>query len=206
MLVLSMAILFLIASHVVLSQTTVREALIAAAGPQGFRIGYSLVSTLALLAVIAAYRNADGGPWLWTPGMEDRYIALVLMPLAFFLLVCRFTQKPEIGQGIYRITTTPGSLAVLIWSLVHLMNVGEARTILVFVGMLVIALASLVRNAGKVGHGLVGAIPFARILSGRDRLALREIGLWRPLLALVLTKLVLLLHPLVIGVDPLTGF
>nr|WP_247887315.1 NnrU family protein [Azospirillum sp. SYSU D00513] len=204
---MSFALLFLIASHLVPSRPAIRMSLIGVAGRPAFYAGYSLVSFLALAAVITAYRSVESDLWLWVPLYEGRYVALALMPLALFLLVCRFTQRPSAWAsfGIYRITSTPGSLAVLIWSLVHLLNVGEARTVLVFVGMAVIAVAAIARNARNTEHGLLGVVPFARILLGRERFDFWEIRIWRVVAALALTKLVLLLHPLVIGVDPLAG-
>lgn len=206
MLLLSTAILFLIASHVVPSQTAIRRSLMESVGRRAFYAGYSLVSVAALAMVIAAYRAADPGTWLWYPAFEGRYVALAVMPVAVLLLTCRLTQSPSRMAGVYRITTTPGSLGVLLWSVVHLLNVGEARTVLVFLGMAAIAVASLLRNAARARPpGMIGVVPFARILVGSERLALAEIGIRRLLLALGVTVLLLLLHPIVIGVDPLAG-
>lgn len=204
MLKLCAAILFLVASHVVPSQTAVRGWLVAALGRGPFLVAYSLVSTAALAAVIAAYRAADAGIWLWQPAFASRYAALAAMPVAVLLLVCRLTQDPERRAGIYRVTTTPGSLAVLLWSLVHLLNVGEARAVAVFTGMAAIAVASLLRHAALTG-GLAGAVPFARILAGTERFVPAEIGIWRPLLAVAVTALLVHLHPFVIGADPVAG-
>ena len=207
MLWLALALLFLIASHVVPSRHRVKMTLIGMAGRPAFYAGYSFVSVLALAAVIAAYRSADPGLWLWTPLPAGRYAALALMPFAFLLLVCHFTQRMSAPAsfGIHHVTTTPGSLAVLIWSLVHLLNVGAARTVLLFLGMAAIAVAAILKNAGNTEHGLLGAVPFARILLGRERFDFREIRFWRVMAALALTTTILLLHPLVIGVDPLAG-
>ncbi|HEV7368595.1 NnrU family protein [Arenibaculum sp.] len=206
MLMLSAALLFLVASHVVPSQAAVRGRLVARLGRGTFLAAYSLVSVAALALVIAAYRSAGTGTWLWYPVLEGRYAALAAMPVAILLLVCRLTQDPSRMAGIYRITTTPGSLGVLLWSLVHLLNVGETRTVAVFVGMAAIAAASLLRNAMLARpRGAAGAVPFARILSGSERFAPAEIGVWRLLLAAAVTASLVHLHPLVIGPDPLAG-
>jgi uncharacterized membrane protein len=207
MLQLSAALAFLVASHLVPSRDGVRARLVGAMGRRAYLAAYSVVSLLALWAVVAAYRAADAGLVLWSPAFEGRYVALAAMPVALLLLVCRLTQRPSAeARGIYRITTTPGSLAVVLWSLVHLLNVAAFRTVLLFLGMLAIALGSLLRNASRSEpRGAMGAVPFARVISGRERLALGEIGAWRLLLALGLTAAILLLHPIVIGVDPLAG-
>jgi uncharacterized membrane protein len=206
MVALCAAVLFLVVSHVVPSQAPIRERLVATMGRQAFLAVYSTVSVAALALVIAAYREADGGLRLWHPGIEGRCAALAAMPVAVLLLVCRLTQDPSRMAGIYRVTTTPGSLAVLLWSLVHLLNVGEARTVAVFAGMAAIAVASLLRNAARARpSGAAGAAPFARILAGTERFRSAEIGLWRLLAAAAVTALLLCLHPVVIGVDPLAG-
>lgn len=207
MLQLSAALAFLVASHLVPSRDAVRARLVGALGRRAYLAAYSLTSLLALWAVVAAYRAADAGLVLWSPAFAGRYVALALMPVALLLLVCRLTQRPSAQpRGVYRITTTPGSLSVLLWSLVHLLNVAAARTVLLFIGMLAIAFGSLLRNAARSEpRGAMGAIPFARVASGRERVVPGEIGLWRILLALGLTVAILLLHPLAIGVDPLAG-
>ncbi|WP_207476156.1 NnrU family protein [Arenibaculum pallidiluteum] len=207
MIELSAALVLLVASHVIPSRPGLRERLLAALGRPAFVAVYSAISVLALAAVIVAYGQADPTLLVWSPPFEGRYVAFAAMPLAMVLLVCRLTQGPGAApHGIYRVTTTPGSLAVLVWSLVHLLNVGAARTILVFLGMLAIALWALLRNAARATPpGPYGVLPFARIAAGRERLAFSEIGWWRLLAALVLTAVLLLLHPVVIGVDPLAG-
>lgn len=204
---LTAAVLLLVASHAVPVHAAVRRALTGRLGLRGFRILHSLVSVLALAAVVAAYRQAEPGLWIWYPAFEARWLTIGVMLPVTALLVGRFTQRPaEEPYGVYRITTTPGSMAVLLWSLGHLAAVGDQRRVILFAGMLAIALVSLVRNAGVARpRGLLGTIPFARILLGRERLVPGETGAWRPALALLLYAALLALHPLVFGVDPLAG-
>lgn len=201
------AVLFLVASHALPANRSVRTVLTERMGMRGFRALHSLVSVLALAAVVAAYRQAEPGLWIWYPAFEARWLTIAVMLPVAVLLVCRFTQRPA-GEphGVYRITTTPGSMAVLLWSLGHLAAMGDQRRVILFAGMLVIALVSLVRNAGVARpRGLLGTIPFARVLTGRERLAPGEIGVWRPLAGVLLYAALLALHPLVFGVDPLAG-
>lgn len=201
------AVLALVASHAVPAHGSVRTAVTGRLGLRGFRAVHALLSTAALAAVVAAYRAAAPGLWVWYPAFEARYVTFAAMPVAVFLLVGRLTQRPGAEpRGVYRVTTTPGSMAVLLWSLGHLIVAGDQRRVVLFAGMLAIALVSLVRNAGLANPpGLVGTTPFARILAGREQLALSEIGLWRPTLALLLVAALLALHPMVVGVDPLAG-
>ena len=48
-------------------------------------------------------------------------------------------------------------------------------------------------------------MPFAAIVAGRNRLAFGEFGLWRVAVALVAWVALLVLHPLVIGVQAFPG-
>ena len=75
-------------------------------------------------------------------------MALVGMMPAILLLVARLTTRtdPAAPQGIYRLSGVPGSLAVLLWALLHLVNLGEARQVVVFSGMALIAAAALIKN------------------------------------------------------------
>lgn len=206
---LALSLAALAGSHIVPSVPSVRRRLLSCLGGKGFRVLYSLVSLAALAAMILAYRNADPGPWLWIPLPEARYAAILLMPLAIFLLVCRLTTRPDpaAARGIYRIACAPGSLGILIWTLLHLANIGTARIILVFASMAAIALFALVKNVRLASpeQRRAGVTPFAGILMGRQRLALNEIGWLRLCLSLAVYLSILLLHPYVIGLNPLAG-
>lgn len=204
---LVLAVAFLVASHVVPSAPGIRERLVLALGKGGFYAGYSLVSLAALTAVIWAYQTMQPGPWLYQPAPGARWITLTGMLIACFLLVARLTTPPraETPHGIYRVTAVPGSLAFLIWALVHLANLGEARLVVIFVGMATLAAAALIKNLHQASPSYrnVGWLPLAAIIAGRQTLVWPEIGWWRLALALGLYLGLLLLHPLVIGPDPL---
>lgn len=48
-------------------------------------------------------------------------------------------------------------------------------------------------------------MPFGAILTGRNRISLREIGAWRLVVALVVYALMLVGHSHIIGVSPFPG-
>ena len=204
---LILATLFLIASHIVPGLPPVRAYLIEALGRRAFLALYSTVSLAALALVVWSYRAADPATWLYFPPVEAKTFTVLAMPVPLFLLVGRLTTPPEAAKpaGIYRITAVPGSLAVLLWTLLHLAALGEARQVIIFAGMAAIALFALVKNwrTASPASRQAGILPFAGIVRGHQRLKWSEIGWSRPLLTIGLWVALLLLHPIVIGPDPL---
>jgi uncharacterized membrane protein len=209
MALLIVATVLVIASHVVPSAPGMRERLINTFGRSGFYAGYSLLSLLTLGLLIWAYRAAGPQDWLYTPHPAARFVALAAMLLATFLVTARLTTRtpPNGPIGIYRVTAVPGSLGVLLWALVHLLNLGEARAVVVFVGLAVMTLVALLKNLRLADpvYRAVGWLPFAAILRGREVLLWHEIGWWRVGLALLVYASLLYLHPIVMGRDPLAG-
>ena len=98
--------------------------------------------------MVWSYRAADPGIWLHFPSAEAKTFAVLAMPVPLFLLVGRLTTPAKTAEpaGIYRITAVPGSLSVLLWTLLHLAALGEARQVIIFTGMAAISLFSLVKN------------------------------------------------------------
>lgn len=197
---------FLVASHVLPSAPGLRPWLIDHVGRRGFLVAYSVVSLLALALVIWAYRAAGPGPWLYPPLPGSRLLAVVGMVIAVFLVTGRLTTRvdPEEPKGIYRLSAVPGSLGVLLWALLHLLNRGEARLVVIFGGLALIAVWSLVKNL------LVAAPAYRRVgvlnAGAMGRMEVwRAIGWRRIVLAAIGYLALLYLHPVAIGPDPLAG-
>jgi uncharacterized membrane protein len=209
MVLLIVATVLVIASHVVPSAPGMRARLIGTFGRSGFYAGYSLLSLLTLGLLIWAYRAAGTQDWLYTPHPAARFVALATMLLATFLVTARLTTRAPADHpiGIYRVTAVPGSLGVLLWALVHLLNLGDARAVVVFAGLAGMALAALLKNLRLAGPAYrdVGWLPFAAIVRDREVLLWHEIGWSRLGLALLVYTSLLYLHPIVIGRDPLAG-
>jgi uncharacterized membrane protein len=208
MFALSLAALFLIATHLVPSTPQVRGRLVAALGNRGFYMSYGLLSTLALGLVLWTYRSAGPGDWLYGPFDGARLVAVAGMPLALLLVIGRLTTRPrEALRGIYTVTTIPGSLGTLLWALLHLLNVGEDRTVLLFAAMAGIAAVAAVKNARLAASRWPqgSALPFAAMLRRRVGFDGSGIGWARLGIAAAAYVTLLCFHPIVIGVDPLAG-
>lgn len=209
MLALVAATFLMVASHVVPSAPKLRARLVGRLGRRPFLAAYSALSLAALALVVVAYRAAEPGPWLFTPGPAQRWLAVTVMPIAVLLVVGRLTTPAGDGApaGIDRLTAVPGSLGVLLWCALHLANVAEARLTVVFGGMATIALVSTIKNWRQAtpAYRRSGLVPLSGIALGRQRLVWREIGWWRLALTVAGYLTLLGLHPIVIGANPLAG-
>ena len=204
---LILSALLLVGSHVVPGLPGIRSSLVGALGRPVFLAAYSVVSVAALVLVVWSYRAADPGVWLYVPPAGAKVFTVLVMPVALFLLVGRLTTPARSVEpaGIYRITAVPGSLSVLLWTLLHLASLGQARQVILFAAMAAIALFALLKNwrIASPARRQAGILPFAGIVQGRERLVWGEIGWSRMVLTIALWAALLLLHPVVIGPDPL---
>lgn len=225
MLNLAIAALFFVGTHFGISSTALRGELITRIGEGRYRLLYSALALVAIGWLINAWRAAPIVP-IWSPGGGLRHLALGLMPLAFLLVVASLTapnptvvgQRPDPdagppATGMIRVTRHPFMWGTGLWAVLHLLANGDQASVLFFGSIAVLALLGTVlidarrtrENAPGWGVFLQATsnLPFAAILERRQRLAWREIGLWRVVLALALYVLFLWLHPWLFGVDAL---
>ena len=213
------ATLFLYLSHAIPSAPGVRDRLVTWLGARAFRVVYSLVSIVSVVWFVRAYGAVDMGRAIYSPPPGIVWAALILVPVALFLMVARLMTpfgeqaSPIAVRGIYRVTRFPGSWGVLLWALVHLAASGDLKRIIAFGTFALIAATALLKNnyvirrqesdAAREFVGATGVFPFSAIVAGRQKFSGREIG-WKILCVSVLvTGLVLVLHPLLFGINPL---
>lgn len=205
--------------HFGVSGTRLREVLIARVGPGPYRGAFALASLIGLGWMIEAFRHAPAVPlWGFLPGL--RPAADVLVFIAFLFVVIglatpsptvvgmesRLGQGPEIARGIVRITRHPFLSGVALWALVHLVVNGDLAALVLFGSLLVLALGGPASIDAKRRRAfgaqwaafaaVTSAMPFAAIAAGRNQLApaLREIGAWRALAAIIVYALTFYLH------------
>jgi uncharacterized membrane protein len=169
--------------------------------------------------MIYAFRRAPAVP-LWGLELGFRPAAYVLVLIAFLFAVigiatpsptragmeAKLKQGPGIARGMVRITRHPFLWAVVLWALVHVIINGELAASILFGSLLVLALGGTTAIDAKRRRAfgdqwtqfaaVTSNIPFAAIAAGRNQLApaLREIGVWRPLAAIVVYAVVFYLH------------
>ncbi len=214
---LVLSALFLVASHALLSAPGIRPSLIAALGKAAFYTVYSLISLAALTAFVWAYAAAGPGPELYPPVPGARAATALVMPLALLLMIGRVTTPygepaaPEAPVGIYRLARFPGSAGLLMWSVLHLGNSGQDRTVVAFATLTAISALAVIKNEivrRRAAHPYLAEtslIPLGAIAGRRQSLTWREIGWARTALALAAYGAIIFAHPYLFAADPLAG-
>jgi uncharacterized membrane protein len=205
--------------HFGVSGTRLREALVARLGANRYRGAFALASLLGIAWMIYAYRHSPVVP-LWGLLLGFRHTAYVLVFIAFLFIIIGFVtpnptvagmelklaEGPNIVRGMLRITRHPFLWGVALWALAHLIVNGNLASLILFGSLLVLALGGMpsidAKRRRKFGEqwtqfaNVTSAIPFAAIASGRNQLrpALVEIGVWRPLVAIVTYAVTFYLH------------
>jgi len=105
-----------------------------------------------------------------------------------------------------RITRHPFLWGVALWALVHLIVNGDLASLILFGSLLVLALGGTAAIDAKRRRSfgeqwmqfaaVTSNVPFAAIVAGKNRLgpAVVEIGVWRPLVAIVVYAVAFYLH------------
>ncbi len=222
---LTLAALYFLAIHIVVSGSQLRDRIVQRTGEQGFLGLFSLLSLVGIIWLSRAYAAAPT-IMLWASPLWFRPVALVLVFVAGLLVVVGLaTPSPtaaggegildgaEPVTGILRISRHPFLMGVALWGLTHLIASGDAAGTVLFGTMLVLGLvgprlidAKRKRRFGERWDAFAAAtsvLPFAAIAQGRNRLVLSEIGAWRPVAACAAYGSFLAAHAWLFGVNPL---
>jgi uncharacterized membrane protein len=221
---LAVAALLWFGIHRGIAGSALRSWLVARLGEKGFRASFSLLSIGALTFLIYAYRRAPCEP-LWTTPRPLFWLPLLLVPVAFVLFAGAFTvpnpsavggekalARDQPARGMLRITRHPFLWAIVLWSSSHLIVNGNVPALFLFGSLLLTAALGSgdidrkrARSGGEQWQRFAAAtsnVPFAAILSGRNRLALRELLL--PIaLGLIVAGVVLHFHSSWFGLSAL---
>jgi uncharacterized membrane protein len=188
MTLLLIGIVVMIGIHLVPAFPDVRERLIGQLGQNGYRLLFSVVSTLGLVLLVYGFAKAPVVQ-IWTPPYWTRYVALVLMLPVFILLIAAYLPG-EIKAKV----THPFLVAIKTWALAHLIANGDLASIILFGSFLAYAVFDRIALKRRPATGLV-TVPEA---GPKRNDVIAVVG------GLVLYVVFLLwLHPLLIGTAPL---
>jgi uncharacterized membrane protein len=154
-----------------------------------------------------------------------RLVPIAVLPIAFVLLACGLLARnptaagqsaalkgTDPARGIIRITRHPVMWAIMLWAAAHALAIGSLQAVIFFGGLLLLAAAGTTlqdaRKAKQLGEewkrfaALTSNVPLLAVAQGRNRVAWREIGWWRPAAGLAAFAALLWQHAWLFGVRP----
>lgn len=130
MLVLLIGLVIFLGIHIVPAVPGMKDSLRARIGDTGYKILFSVASTVGLVLIIWGFGLARQSPadvQLWTPPIWTKHIAFALMPFAFILLASAY-----IPSHIRDRAKHPMLAAIKLWAFVHLLANGDLAGVLLF--------------------------------------------------------------------------
>ena len=184
MTLLIIGIVVMIGIHLVPAFPDVRERLIGQLGQNGYRLLFSVVSTLGLVLLIYGFAKAPVIQ-IWSPPYWTRYVAMVLMVPVFILLIAAYLPG-EIKAKVKH----PFLVAIKTWALAHLIANGDLASVILFGSFLAYAVYDRITLKHRRRSSVVG-------IEGPERPQNDVIAV---VLGTVLYAVFLVwLHPLLIG-------
>lgn len=219
MLSLIAAAVFFLLIHFGVSGTRLRDSLVASLGAKAYQGLFSLASLSGIVWMGYAYRRAPAvETWGLLLGLRPAALVVVLIGTLLVVIGLASPNPTSVGMegaiakgaaavhGITRITRHPFLWGVALWALAHLVVNGDLASLILFGSLLLLSLGGTASIDAKKRRQLgdswrqfaasTANIPFGAIATGRNALkpALAEIGILRPLLALVVFAAIFWLH------------
>lgn len=179
-----------VGTHFLLSHP-LRAPLVRRMGEKPFQGLYSLVALITFGLMVYFYRAIGREPPMWDSGEAGWIAGTVLMWFASILLVGSFLGNPAfpgapgpVGgpTGIFRITRHPMMWSFAIWAAVHLMILGQPKSLVFDGAIILLALAGAAGQDAKKARAMGDAwhewtaqtafVPFTRGLAYPGTVAL----------------------------------
>jgi uncharacterized membrane protein len=210
-------------THILGSSVPVRTLLIDKVGKQAFKGIYSLVSFATFVPLLYVYfTNKHAGDALFDNLPGAFWITQALMLLAFIVLVQGFTVPNPLStqaemsgvygtgpRGIQRITRHTQNLAFFLFGLAHCFSLPFVGDWIFFGGFVVFTILSSLHQdwrtratgseQAKEFLQETSAVPFAAIVSGRQKLVLSEFSSIGLVVSLLLFFVVRYFHSALFG-------
>lgn len=208
------ACLAFLAAHAIPTRPAIRQRL---AGQLGEPVYISLYAAVSLALLAWLIDAAARAPYvaLWEPAPWQAHATFSAMAAACLLTTLAIGRPNPYSfgggdparydpdrPGIVGIIRHPLLLAIGLWAAGHLIANGDLAHLLLFGGFMAMAAGGMVSLDRRARYRLD---PDWERLQPRHRLACSAQDAWRLLAAVLLFVCLLLLHPFVIGVDPLAA-
>lgn len=118
-----------------------RQAQIARVGEHAWKLGFSLLSAVALGLIVWGYGVSRASPVvLWNPPIGMRHLAGLLTLVAFVFLAAAYVPRNHIKARFHH----PMVLGVKAWAVAHLLANGTVADVLLFGSFLIWAICSFI--------------------------------------------------------------
>ncbi|MCZ6643838.1 MAG: NnrU family protein [Gammaproteobacteria bacterium] len=191
-----------LATHLGISSTPLRTKLTDSLGQRGYLGLYSLLAIATLGYLIWLYNIVPRYDYFWGLDPALYWAPKILMPIACVFLLGGFmvrnptavglenmlkdpAQKDQLVRGLTRITRHPFQWSVVFWAVSHMIANGDVASVVFFgtfaiLGLLGGVLIDRKKAASSGEHWqpfaqVTSNVPFAAILSGRNKLVLKEL-------------------------------
>ena len=121
-------------------------------GEKGYRIAFSIISLIGLVLIVWGFARAPFEA-VYTPFSWARPLAVAVLPVAFILLAAA-----HMPTHLRSTLKHPMLIGVLLWAILHLLNNGDLRSILLFGSFAVWAAADMLSEIRR-GRTLTGDEP-----------------------------------------------
>ena len=129
--------------HLLPAFVGVRVRLVDMLGESGYKTAFALTSAIGFVFMLYGWKTAPGVP-VFDPPSFGLVLAKVVMLPAFVLLVAAY-----VPCNIKRLVGHPMIIAILLWSLVHVLTNGDRTSLILFGAFLLYSIfdwASVVRR------------------------------------------------------------
>ena len=141
--------------HLVPAMPSARTRLRDTLGPGIYKVGFSLISVVAIVLIVRGYRSAhwlgDGNTELWVLPAALRPLTTLLMLPAFILLAAAY-----IPSRIRTAAKHPMLAGITLWALAHLLVRGDLASVLLFGGFLAFGLLDRLSAERREARGPLG--------------------------------------------------
>ena len=194
-----------LATHLGISNSPLRGALMRGLSERGYQGLYSLVALVTVVYLVMAYNDAPRLAYLWNLDPRLYWAPKLLMLPAFMLLAGGLlggttqtaaalkgcAEDParlgKLTGGMNRITRHPVQWAIALWAASHIVANGDAVSVVFFTAFLLLSLVGAVfadrKKAAAFGEdwqafaAATSHIPLAAIAAGRNKIAWGELAL-----------------------------
>jgi len=210
------ACIYFLALHFVVAGTSLRRLAIGMVGPTAYQATFFLLALTGFVWMITGYVAAPAQPlWGQWPALDPLF--LIFNFVASIMFVAGLTVRnpgtvwmektlhgEDVVRGFLRITRHPMNVGLALFSLAHLLQNGDSRSLILFGAIFILAsfgpLGIDARRKAAYGEAWesfaarTSYIPFVAIIAGRNTLKWGELGWWRVALGVALFAALYYIH------------